>query len=159
LTATLLATLASRFLLLLAGLLLAWLLLSAALLTALSTTLVLATLAALSALLATLARILICHWNRSPRGKSRHGRTRRTTLRSLGLPKEIFEGKDATLADADHVRHAGPTPNPFRIAPSTGRMCAAIRAMKEERIRRRAYGSSASWHGGYQRQRIRRHFP
>jgi hypothetical protein len=71
LTATLLATLASRFLLLLAGLLLAWLLLSAALLTALSAlaTLVLATLAALSALLATLARILICHWNRSPRGK------------------------------------------------------------------------------------------
>jgi hypothetical protein len=68
LTATLLATLASRFLLLLAGLLLAWLLLSAAFLTALSAlaTLVLATLAALSALLATLARILICHWNRSP---------------------------------------------------------------------------------------------
>jgi membrane protein implicated in regulation of membrane protease activity len=137
LTATLLATLASRFLLLLAGLLLAWLLLSAALLTALSALATLV-LAALSALLATLARILICHWNRSPRGKSRHGRTRRTTLRSLGLPKEIFEGKDVILADADHVRHAGPTPNPFRIAPSTGRTCAAIRAMKEERIRRRA---------------------
>jgi len=92
LTATLLATLASRFLLLLAGLLLAWLLLSAALLTALSAlaTLVLATLAALSALLATLARILICHWKRSPRGENFPlWENARTTLPFLRFARRI----------------------------------------------------------------------
>jgi hypothetical protein len=94
LTATLLATLASRFLLLLAGLLLAGLLLSAALsaalLTALSAlaTLVLATLTALSTLLTTLARILICHWNRSPREKVPPWENAAYDAAFLGLFKE-----------------------------------------------------------------------
>jgi hypothetical protein len=101
LTATLLATLASRFLLLLAGLLL-----FAALLTALSAlaTLVLATLAALSALLATLARILICHWNLLLEGKiPTMGKRGTRPFRSSRLPKEISSGADCAGAQMAYI--------------------------------------------------------